>query len=43
MELLILLAIPVLVAVALLRRRKNRAGREPTPVMGNEGSRKADI
>jgi hypothetical protein len=43
MELLILLAIPVLVAVALLRRRRARAGREPAQAMGNEGSRKADI
>ncbi len=43
MELLILLAIPVVVAVVLLRRRKTKSGREHTPVMGNEGSRKADI
>ncbi|MBF6170439.1 hypothetical protein [Nocardia blacklockiae] len=42
--LLILLVIPVLVAIMMIRRRRSdRVAREQDQIMGNEGSRKADI
>ncbi|WP_223274020.1 hypothetical protein, partial [Nocardia cerradoensis] len=42
--LLILLVIPVLVAIVLIRRKKaSGSAEDPPQIMGNEGSRKADI